>query len=717
METQSIILIGGAGLILLLLCFCVIILLIVACVGAYYYYYSSTPAVYSSYTNTDFSSSSVGDPLTGTLEECKKKCDTYSNCTGFVVKGGACTFKDNTVTDPVYDTASTYYFKGTTTVSGAIPPADDKEDTKDKSDDKPADKPKSDDKPSDKPADTPSDGHATYNSYANTDFPVIGDIGQQMSGSPDDCMKKCDTYSNCTGFIAKQNYCWFKDNNVKNPVYNKETTYYYKGTAPTSAATPPADQPAKKIAKELSGYTFHPYMDSGGGDLTNPGGDLDNFKTVCDAMKNCKGFNTNGFLKSSITTEDKWGRMSENSTEGLYTKDGYDDAPDETDKTPAYNILPKTDYINQGDLGEQDGTPASCIDICESKSGCTGFVSNGNHCWFKNKNAKTPAYNSTVNYYYKGNAPSGAAIVPPTSKYDFVQGMDAGTDIVNKSGSIDDLKIACDADVNCMGFNTNGVLKTSLPPKDQWKNWTKDSDKGLYIKKLAAPKYSILHHTNYSKQGDITNESGNHVTCQRRCDEIQGCIGFNTNGKKCWFKNSIIQTPSYDSSGAFYYNGNVPPGINGNYTGYPNVDYDNQGDIKSIKGNDITCPNECDKTNGCVGFTTNGEKCYLKNNSIKTPYKTGGKVFYYKGTYPPPGMDSKYSFLPYVDYDNGGDISRQAGNALTCPALCDRSTDCVGFVTDGSTCWFKNNTIGTPSYSDDKSFFYKGKFPPNLLSK
>ena len=44
------------------------------------------------------------------------------------------------------------------------------------------------------------------------------------------------------------------------------------------------------------------------------------------------------------------------------------------------------------------------------------------------------------------------------------------------------LKNECDSLPDCKGFNTNAWLKHKIKPQDQWRTWTSDPNKGLYVK-------------------------------------------------------------------------------------------------------------------------------------------------------------------------------------------------------------------------------------------
>ena len=73
-----------------------------------------------------------------------------------------------------------------------------------------------------------------------------------------------------------------------------------------------------------------------------------------------------------------------------------------------------------------------------------------------------------------------------STNYSFVQGKDShGNDIERywfEGITIDQMKSRCDANVECLGFNSNGWMKYHLKPENEWVHWTNDPNKGFYIK-------------------------------------------------------------------------------------------------------------------------------------------------------------------------------------------------------------------------------------------
>lgn len=69
------------------------------------------------------------------------------------------------------------------------------------------------------------------------------------------------------------------------------------------------------------------------------------------------------------------------------------------------------------------------------------------------------------------------------SSYTFYQGKDSnGNDIGNFPGTPDQIAEKCNSFPNCRGFNSNGWIKHTISPKDEWVTWTNDPTKGFYVK-------------------------------------------------------------------------------------------------------------------------------------------------------------------------------------------------------------------------------------------
>jgi len=71
-----------------------------------------------------------------------------------------------------------------------------------------------------------------------------------------------------------------------------------------------------------------------------------------------------------------------------------------------------------------------------------------------------------------------------------------------------------------------------------------------------------------------------------------------------------------------------------------------------------------------------------------------------------------YKSYARTDY-YGADIQKEAGNSNTCQSRCDNIPNCVGFVTDGQSCWFKNSSVSNlkPVFDPKFTYYYTGTGP------
>ena len=69
-------------------------------------------------------------------------------------------------------------------------------------------------------------------------------------------------------------------------------------------------------------YAYTQGMDSGGNDIRRSGNanNIAELKKECDADPNCKGFNTNGFLKNVVKSTGEWYKWTDESNKGFYVK-------------------------------------------------------------------------------------------------------------------------------------------------------------------------------------------------------------------------------------------------------------------------------------------------------------------------------------------------------------------------------------------------------------
>ena len=113
---------------------------------------------------------------------------------------------------------------------------------------------------------------------------------------------------------------------------------------------------------------------------------------------------------------------------------------------------------------------------CDADPKCLGFNSNG---WMKKYLRPESDWNHWTNVETKG-------FYVKTNNFSFHQGKDShGHDIERywfKGITIDQMKARCDADQNCLGFNSNGWMKYYLRHESDWNHWTNDVTEGFFVK-------------------------------------------------------------------------------------------------------------------------------------------------------------------------------------------------------------------------------------------
>jgi hypothetical protein len=71
----------------------------------------------------------------------------------------------------------------------------------------------------------------------------------------------------------------------------------------------------------IKGYEFTPFKDSGGYDIRkSSANDVQSYARECNQDSNCKGFNSNGWLKHHIRDSSSWYRWTNDVSKGFYLK-------------------------------------------------------------------------------------------------------------------------------------------------------------------------------------------------------------------------------------------------------------------------------------------------------------------------------------------------------------------------------------------------------------
>ena len=220
-------------------------------------------------------------------------------------------------------------------------------------------------------------------------------------------------------------------------------------------------------------------MDSWGGDLFKVTGNIDDIALICINNPDCAGFNSNGFLKETLSNFSDWYKWTDDSSRGFYTKKPL---PGIQSSLGDFDFHPLMDSLG-GDLDKINGNIDELAVACRNHPDCVGFNSNG----FLKKilNDFSDWYNwtedSTKGLYTKRPF---SEIESPLDDFHFHPLMDSlGGDLIRLTGTMNDIALACRKDPDCLGFNSNGYLKESLDDYCDWYKWTDDRTKGFYTKK------------------------------------------------------------------------------------------------------------------------------------------------------------------------------------------------------------------------------------------
>ena len=110
---------------------------------------------------------------------------------------------------------------------------------------------------------------------------------------------------------------------IENPVVALSETSFDKDSYCASDKAALRFQVGKCGGDALDDFVFHSYMDSNGGDIGGArieSGEVSDFAAVCRKHPDCKGFNSNGWVKKTIRPSNEWSVSFENRYSGLYLK-------------------------------------------------------------------------------------------------------------------------------------------------------------------------------------------------------------------------------------------------------------------------------------------------------------------------------------------------------------------------------------------------------------
>jgi len=651
--------------------------------------------------------------LSGTVEQCQDECNKIDNCLGFARVNNDCWFKDKKSATKVVAPTVTYYQRKTVPAGACV----------------------------DTPANTTSPTR-TYQKLDNTDYGGQGDL-KDIDGDVVTCQKECDKTPNCKGFVRwdTRNHCWLKSNQVKTPGYNKDLIYYYTGTAPSAAASAPASKAntgryvtlgAPKVQclniaevqvfstdgktnialnkpvtqSSMYGAQDFPTKNLVDGNLNNfahtscydqgwmqidLGSDLPITKIVVYNRVDCCQDRTNGVLirihdskKSEIYVSDPINYANETGNAAYVVqppskKIAYFAYQDLSEKVPFnYNwrCHPGFDYpvsLNENnDVQCMSANAHDCIPGCDKNLQAPPkplkVLACGEH---HKKEWGNTGYDYDPGHWCNTTLPSLKAKVKNYDKC--MSSLEcASPDAYCRIGDK-----RCLTDAECAQANTTDKTNrdcTRMPKR----------------------KYTKLDKVDYWGQGDIKNLDGDVATCQKACDDTEGCQGFALRNKHCWLKNNKLEAPIYSSKIDHYYTDKAPPITKAEaYSIIRRTDYmptkeaiakGVPGTYKAVKTPLSSCQAECNKNKDCIGFSNIGDNCWLKDQNQDTQVSNNQVTFYYKGPIPLPKGSGRYVIL-----------EKPTGKCLNIAEI-------QVFSTDGKTDIALKKTVTQSSFYDTNQF-------------
>lgn len=79
----------------------------------------------------------------------------------------------------------------------------------------------------------------------------------------------------------------------------------------------PVYAPSATTSAVAKNWMFYPGLDSGGNDIGNFPGTLDEMKATCISQPTCLGFNDNGWMKNTLIHYDQWSRWTDDPNKGF----------------------------------------------------------------------------------------------------------------------------------------------------------------------------------------------------------------------------------------------------------------------------------------------------------------------------------------------------------------------------------------------------------------
>jgi len=146
----------------------------------------------------------------------------------------------------------------------------------------------------------------------------------------------------------------------------------------------------------LDDYKFYPRESSSGNDITqlSQGAGVEFYADWCNQRADCKGFNSNGWMKKVIKPRNQWSTVFNDSSKGFYVKENGDN--------PLMNYqftARKSSSGNDITQLSQNAGVENYAKWCNQRADCKGFNSNG---WMKRSIKPVNQWSTVYNESWKG---------------------------------------------------------------------------------------------------------------------------------------------------------------------------------------------------------------------------------------------------------------------------------------------------------------------------
>ena len=240
-----------------------------------------------------------------------------------------------------------------------------------------------------------------------------------------------------------------------------------------------------------NGYDFHPHMDSAGYDWGPFNSrNIPAIANDCDADSGCIAFNSNGWLKWHVLPEAQWNNWTTDPCLGLYVKTPITAAPSPLPtSSPTKNPVSSTpNPTSPPSLAPSKAPTGSPVTQPPTDSPTTAPSTKA-----PSSSPTTPNPTSPPTFLPSKSPTSPPTPPPPTGNcpyavpngYDFYPNKDSPGYAWGQFNwrNIPAIANDCNADANCIAFNSNGWLKWCIFPEAQWDTWGEpDPCLGFYVK-------------------------------------------------------------------------------------------------------------------------------------------------------------------------------------------------------------------------------------------